>query len=228
MVPTPHFSVSLAGGSGGTKSGCPRSSLPDSAQTQGAHLQCSLGSRSWARLACSLSWTKYWTPNPIPTWPPPHPRVFTETLLRDGQRSWFHSQRLHASRTQQTLKPEPCGCPTPALWTLLLLEGFAEAGSSCSLTRTAGGQSAGTGDDRRMRKYTGRDDARALHDPRSSRDGGTTIPRMLRAPRRLKSTAKLHLELQAPELSPLLQDCRVGSWRNWKIRKVKPKEHAGT
>lgn len=59
MAPTPHFSVSLAGGSGGTMSGCPRSSLPDSAQTQGTHLQCSLGSRSWARLTCSLSWTKY-------------------------------------------------------------------------------------------------------------------------------------------------------------------------
>lgn len=32
-----------------------------------------------------------------------------------------------------------------------------------------------------MRKYTDRDDARALHYPRSARDGGTTIPRMLRA-----------------------------------------------
>lgn len=127
MAPTPHFSVSVAGGSGGTISGCPRSSLPDSAQTQGTHLQCSLGSRSWARLTCSLSWTKYWTPNPIPTWPPPHPRVFTETLLWDRLRSRFHSRRLHSSRTQQTLKPEPCGCPTPALWTLLLLKGFAEA-----------------------------------------------------------------------------------------------------
>lgn len=87
-------------------------------------------------------------------------------------------------------------------------------GSSCSLARTAGGQSTGTGDDRRMRKYTGRDDARALHDPRSSRDGGTTIPRMLRAAGRLKLTARLHLELQAAELSPLLQDSRVGAWRN--------------
>lgn len=55
-----------------------------------------------------------------------------------------------------------------------------EPGSSAhSLTRAAGGPSTGTGDDCRMRKYTGRGGARALHYPRSSRDWGTTIPRML-------------------------------------------------
>lgn len=119
MATVPHLSISVASGSRVETSGCPRFSLPDSAQKQGTHLQPSLGSRSWDRLTCSLSRKRYWTPNPSPTWPPPHPRVFTETLLWDGQCSRFHSGRLHASRTEQPLKPEPCGWPTPAIRSLL-------------------------------------------------------------------------------------------------------------